>query len=35
MGHDLPGLAAFDDEVTEATAGALTPEAVGGDEESA
>ena len=35
MGHDLPGLAAFEDEVTEATAGALTPEAVGGDGESA
>ncbi len=27
MGHDLPGLAAFEDEATEATAGALTPEA--------
>ena len=35
MGHDLPGLAAFEDEVTEAAAGALTPEAVGGDGESA
>ena len=27
MGHDLPGLAAFEDEATEASAGALTPEA--------
>ncbi len=35
MGHDLPGLAAFEDEVTEAVAGALTPETVGGDGESA
>ncbi len=35
MGHDLPGLAAFEDEATEAAAGALTPEAVGGDGESA
>ena len=35
MGHDLPGLAAFEDEVTEAAAGALTPETVGGDGESA
>jgi len=35
MGHDLPGLAAFEDEATEAVAGALTPEAVGGDGESA
>ena len=30
MGHDLPGLAAFEDEATEAVADALTPEAVGG-----
>ena len=29
MGHDLPGLAAFEDEATEAAADALTPEAVG------
>ena len=35
MGHDLPGLAAFEDEATEAAAGALTPETVGGDGESA
>ncbi|MCW2614332.1 MAG: 3,4-dihydroxy-2-butanone 4-phosphate synthase [Frankiales bacterium] len=29
MGHDLPGLAAFEDEVTEAAADSLTPETVG------
>jgi len=31
MGHDLPGLAAFEDEPTEAVAGALVPEALHGD----
>jgi 3,4-dihydroxy 2-butanone 4-phosphate synthase/GTP cyclohydrolase II len=35
MGHDLPGWPPFEDEATEAAAGALTPEAVGGDGESA